>query len=56
MIIFLGIVGELATVIGSVAINLNASLNSVLEISKKGYKIDKNVLDEYSRKENERAK
>ena len=56
MIIFLGIVGELATVIGSVAITLNASLNSVLEISKKGYKIDKNVLDEYSQKRIEEEK
>lgn len=56
MIIFLGIVGELATVIGSVAITLNASLNSVLEISKNGYKIDKNVLDKYSKKRIEEEK
>lgn len=56
MFIFLGIVGELATVIGSVAITLNASRDSVLEISKRGYKIDKNVLDEYSRKKIEEEK
>lgn len=51
MIIFLGIVGELATVIGSVAITLNAGLDSVLEISKNGYKIDANVLDEVQKKQ-----
>ncbi len=47
MVIFLGIVGELATVIGSVAIILNAGFDSILEISKNGYKIDKSVLDEF---------
>ncbi len=53
MIIFLGIVGELATVIGSVAITFNAGLDSVLEISKNGYKIDKSVLDEVQKKQAE---
>lgn len=51
MIIFLGIVGELATVISSVAITLNAGLNAVLEISKNGYKIDKSVLEKVEKKQ-----
>lgn len=53
MYIFLGIVGELATIIGSVAISVNGAFDSVLEISKKGYKIDKNVLDEIQKKQAE---
>lgn len=53
MYIFLGIVGELATIIGSVAINVNGALDSVLEISKNGYKLDKNVLDEIQKKQAE---
>lgn len=49
MYIFLGIIGELATVIGSSYIILNGALDSVLEISKNGYKIGKNTLDEFSK-------
>ncbi len=56
MYIFLGIVGELATVVGSVAITLNGVLDSVLEISKNGYKIDKSVLDEYEKRQAEQKK
>lgn len=56
MYIFLGIVGELATVVGSVAISLNGAVNSVLEISKNGYKIDKSVLDEYQKRQAEEKK
>ena len=56
MIIFLGIVGELATVIGSVVITLNAGLDSILEISKNGYKIEKSVLDEFQKKQAEEKK
>ena len=56
MIIFLGIVGELATVIGSVVITLNAGLDSILEISKNGYKIEKSVLDEFHKKQAEEKK
>ena len=56
MIIFLGIVGELATIIGSVAITLNASFDSILEISKSGYKIEKSVLDEFQKKQTEEKK
>ena len=51
MYIFLGIIGELATVIGSSYIILNGALDSILEISKNGYKIDKNTLDEFSKKQ-----
>lgn len=51
MYIFLGIIGELATVIGSGYIIINGALDSVLEISKSGYKIDKNTLDEVSKKQ-----
>lgn len=51
MYIFLGIIGELATVIGSSYIILNGTLDSILEISKNGYKIDKNTLDEFSKKQ-----
>lgn len=56
MYIFLGIVGEIATVVGSVAINLNGASNSILEIAKKGYKVNKNVLEEYQKKHAEEAK
>ena len=56
MYIFLGIVGELATVVGSVAISLNGAVDSVLEISKNGYKIDKSVLDEYEKRQAEEKK
>ncbi len=56
MIIFLGIVGELATVIGSVVITINAVLDSVLEISKNGYKIEKSVLDEIQKEQAEEKK
>lgn len=51
MYIFLGIIGELATVVGTFAITLNAAVDSVLEISKNGYKIDKSVLDEVQKKQ-----
>lgn len=54
MYIFLGIVGELATVVGTFAITLNAGVDSILEISKNGYKIDKSVLDEYQKKQAEK--
>lgn len=53
MYIFLGIVGELATIIGSVAISVNGALDSALEILENGYKLDKNVLDEIQKKQAE---
>lgn len=56
MIIFLGIIGEIATVIGSIAITINAVSDSVLEIPKNGYKIDKKRLDEVQKKQAEEKK
>ena len=53
MYTFLGVVGGLATVVGSVIININSAVNSILEISKNGYKIDKRVLDEYQQMKEE---
>ena len=43
MVIFLGIVGELITVIGSVAITIHFIIDSVLEIANNGYKLDKDL-------------
>ena len=43
MMIFLGIIGELATVIGTLVITTNAGIDAVLEIPKNGYKIDKDT-------------
>ena len=51
MVIFLGIVGELITVIGSVAITIHFIIDSVLEIPNNGYKLDKDLLDEKKAKE-----
>ena len=56
MYTFLGVVGGLATVVGSVIININSAVNSILEISKNGYKIDKRVLDEYQQMKEEEKK
>lgn len=50
MIILLGIMGEIVTIIGSAAITMNAAINSLLEIPKNGYKIDKNILEEYKKR------
>ena len=47
LFIILGIVGELGTIAGSFAIMFNGTINSMLEIAKKGYKFKKNELDEY---------
>ncbi len=53
MYIFLGVVGELATILGSIAITLNAGIDSILEISKNGYKINKSALDEVKKRQDE---
>ena len=50
MYIFLGIVGELATVVGTIAIGFNCIFDSILEISNHGYKIDRRALDEYQKR------
>lgn len=43
--------GEVATIAGSIAISLNACIDLVLEISKNGYKIDRDKLEEIQAKE-----
>ena len=45
MMIFLGIIGELATVVGTLVITTNAGIDAVLEIPKNGYKIDKDTYE-----------
>ena len=47
MIIILGIIGGFASILGSATIIINASLNSVLEIPKRGYKINIDILNDY---------
>lgn len=60
MTIFLGIVGgivvELATVAGSLAIAYNGIVDSILQIADKGYAIDPNVLEEVKKKREEEKK
>ncbi len=56
MLIALGIVGEIATVAGSIAITLNGGVDALLEISKRGYKLDKKVFDEYQNRLKEEQK
>lgn len=56
MIVFLIIVGELATVIGSAVIMGNATLDSILEIPKNGYKVDKEVIEEIQKQQAEEKK
>ena len=47
LFIILGIIGEFGTIAGSFYIMINGTINSMLEIAKKGYKYKKNELDEY---------
>ena len=47
LFITLGIIGEFGTIAGSFYIMINGTINSMLEIAKKGYKYKKNELDEY---------
>lgn len=60
MIIFLGVVIELATIVGSSAIILKAVVDSLLEISEKGYNIDgvklDEILKEIQKEENKKQK
>lgn len=49
MLLFLAIVGELGTIIGSHILRENGIIDSLLEISNNGYKIDKNFLNEYQK-------
>ena len=54
MYIFLATIGELATVVGSIVISVNGGFNSILQISKNGYKIDKKVFYEYQKRQEEK--
>lgn len=56
MIIFLSVLGELGTVVGSFVIQFNGVLDSFLEIPKNGYKIDKAILDDYQKRQDEAEK
>ena len=53
MIIIAGIIIELASIVGTIVISTNAGVDSVLEISKNGYKIDKKVLEEFKKNKEE---
>ena len=59
MYVFLAIIIELASVVGSVVITFNTMIDGVLEIGKNGYRIDKDTLEEIKEKnknKNERSK
>lgn len=50
MYLFLGIIGELASITITQIIELNTEINSLLEIAKNGYKIDKKKFEEEKNK------
>ena len=50
MYVFLAIIIELASVVGSVVITFNTMIDGVLEIGKNGYRIDKDILEEIKEK------
>ena len=50
MYVFLAIILELASVVGSVVITFNTMIDGVLEIGKNGYRIDKDILEEIKEK------
>lgn len=59
MYVFLTIIIELASVVGSVVITFNTAIDGVLEIGKCGYRIDKDILEEIkekNKKKKERSK
>lgn len=56
MIIFLGIMGELTTVILSVIISVKGALDGLLELSKNGFKLDQRTLKEMQRIQQEEKK
>jgi len=49
MIIFLGIVGEIASVVGSLALTIDGSVKMTLEMSNMGYKVSKKYWNEYQK-------
>lgn len=56
MVILLGITLELATVIGSIILPINATTDALLDIANKGYKINKKTYDETQKKLDEEKK
>lgn len=50
MVVALIILAEIASVVGTFVITFNTLIDSILEIPKNGYKIDKKVIDKYSEK------
>lgn len=56
MVILLGITLELATVIGSIILPINATTDALLDIANKGYKINKKAYDETQKKLDEEKK
>lgn len=59
MYVFLAIILELASVVGSVVITFNTVIDGILEVGKNGYRIDKDTLEEIKEKnknKNERSK
>ena len=53
MLIFLAIVGELATIGITAYITVNGVLDTILEISNNGYKIDKRAVEKYQSQQQE---
>lgn len=49
MMIFLGIVGEIASVVGSLALTIDGSIKMTLEMSNMGYKVSKKYWNEYQK-------
>lgn len=50
MYVFLAIIIELASVVGSIVITFNTVIDGILEIGKSGYRIDKDILEEIKEK------
>ncbi len=56
MVILLGITLELATVIGSIILPINATTDVMLDLANKGYKMRKETYDETQKKLDEKKK
>lgn len=52
MMIFLGFVGELATIIGSYAIIAKGGVDLIIKLCEHGYKVDQEAFNKYQ-KQNE---
>jgi hypothetical protein len=53
MIILLALLGETATIAGSTALLLNAGKDILIDLAKKGYKVDDKAVEEYKQKHKE---